>query len=254
MFRPLLVVLAFALLSCGGPQPVAVTTAAPRFDDTQPVDWPDRAPHHHPVHGIDLSRYQGDVDWSRARAAGVSFAFIKATEGGDRLDPAFRENWDAAGRAGVARGAYHFFYWCGPPVEQAEWFIRHVPRSSGALPPVLDLEYTPFSPTCTRRLPPAEVRARARAFIDVIARHYGQRPVIYTTTEFWRENEIDRLGEEVWLRSTARHVSDAYPDTSWTFWQYSGTGIVPGIEGEVDLNAFNGGPAEWLAWLAARGH
>ncbi len=253
MTRPLLAVLALLLLSCGGPPPVAVTTSSPGFDDYEPVDWPGRAPDDHAVHGIDLSRYQGQVDWPRVRAAGVSFAFIKATEGGDRLDPAFRDHWDGAAEAGVARGAYHFFYWCGPPEEQAEWFIRHVPRDRGALPPVLDLEYTPFSPTCTRRLPPAEVRARARAFIDTVADHYGQRPVIYTTPEFWEENGIARLGEEVWLRSTARHVSEAYPGHPWTFWQYSGTGIVPGIAGPVDLNAFNGSAGTWLAWLAARG-
>jgi lysozyme len=248
----------FALLSiaaCGGPEPVAVSTTGPlRFGDSDPVAWTGSGPHAHPVHGIDLSRYQSEIDWARVRAAGVSFAFLKATEGSDRVDPTFEENWEAARQAGVARGAYHFFYWCGPAESQARWFIRNVPRDRGALPPVLDLEWNPFSPTCTRRPPPAEVRRQARIFIDIVARHYGQRPVIYTTRDFWHENDVERLGEEIWIRSTARHVDEIYPGASWTFWQYTATGIVPGVDGPVDLNAFNGSHGDWARWVSARSH
>lgn len=68
-------------------------------------------PDHYPVHGIDISKYQGDVDWRAARADGVEFVYIKATEGGDRLDERFHENWRGARDAGIPHGAYHFFYW-----------------------------------------------------------------------------------------------------------------------------------------------
>ncbi len=253
MPRLLLVALAFLLVSCGGSSPVPVASSGPvRFGDSDPVDWSGRGPYAHPVHGIDLSRWQGEIDWQRARSAGVAFAFLKATEGGDRVDPAFDANWDAAARAGVARGAYHFFYWCGSGADQARWFIANVPRDRSALPPVLDLEWNPFSPTCTRRPPPEVVRREARDFIDIVSRHYGKRPLIYTTRDFWHENDIARLGEEVWLRSTATHVADIYPGARWTFWQYTATGIVPGVEGPVDLNAFGGSAADWSAWLSAR--
>ncbi len=89
-------------------RPVAVS--APRFGDADPTDWPGRGPASYPVHGIDISRWQGVVDWPAARANGVGFAYLKATEGGDTLDPLFRTNWAAAARAGVPRGAYHYFY------------------------------------------------------------------------------------------------------------------------------------------------
>lgn len=249
-----LVVLALlAVAACGGPGAVEVSTSGPlRVGDSDPVDWAGTGPHAHPVHGVDLSRYQGDIDWDQARAAGVSFAFLKATEGSDRLDPTFERNWEAARRAGVDRGAYHFYYWCGTAEDQARWFIRNIPRDRGALPPVLDLEWNPFSPTCTRRPPPEEVRRQARIFIDIVSRHYGQRPVIYTTRDFWHENEIERLGEEVWLRSTAGHVEEIYPGARWTFWQYTATGIVPGVNGPVDLNAFNGSERDWAQWVSAR--
>jgi lysozyme len=70
------------------------------------------AAHSMPIQGIDVSYWQGDIDWLKVREAGVHFAFIKATEGGDHLDPKFLENWEGAKRVGIARGAYHFIYWC----------------------------------------------------------------------------------------------------------------------------------------------
>jgi len=90
-------------------------------------------------------------------------------------------------------------------------------------------------------------------FLDMLERHYGQRPMVYTTIEFHRETGIGGLrGEEFWLRSTARTPGQAYPGQNWTFWQYTGTGIVPGIGGGVDINVFRGGRSAWTTWLAAR--
>lgn len=251
------VLLSVALTACGGrapdtqSQPAAVT--APNFSDADPHLWAGRSPADYPVHGIDISRWQAGIDWPTARANGVNFVFIKATEGGDLLDPAFQTNWAAAGRAEVPRGAYHFYYWCRPAEEQARWFIQHVPRTPGALPPVLDVEWTPFSPTCTRRPPAAEVRAEARRFMDIIERHYGQRPLIYTSIDFFEDNEMWLLtGHDFWLRSVAGHPQDVYAGHHWTFWQYTGTGLVPGIKGKTDINVFAGGKQAWATWLATQ--
>src|SRR5271168_387517 len=100
-------------------------------------------PSDYPIHGIDVSKYQGDIDWNAVRASGVKFAWIKATEGGDRVDEKFAQNWAMAKAAGVPRGAYHFAYWCRPADEQAAWFITNVPNDPSALPPVLDVEWNP---------------------------------------------------------------------------------------------------------------
>lgn len=225
-----------------------------RFGDADPVDWPADAPSSYPIHGIDISRYQPPLDWSAARDAGVNFAFLKATEGGDRFDAGFEGHRLGAEAAGVPWGAYHFYYFCTPPEVQARWFIANVPRVRGMLPPVLDMEWNPQSPTCgTVRPPPAEVRRQMGVFLDALQRHYGQRPIIYTTPDFFEDNGLMALaGEEIWLRAVTRHPTDAYGVRGWTFWQYSATGLVPGIRGEVDLNAFGGSRGEWLAWLAAR--
>ncbi|WP_210528995.1 glycoside hydrolase family 25 protein [Rubellimicrobium arenae] len=231
----------------------AALARAPSFGDAHPVAWTGQGPGAYPVHGIDLSRWQGAVDWRTARANGVSFAFIKATEGGDRVDPGFAGHWTGAAAAGVPRGAYHFYYWCSPASTQAAWFIANVPRERGALPPVLDLEWNSASPTCRTRPAPEVVRAEVQTWLNMVGRHFDQTPIIYTTPDFWEHNELWKLrGMEKWLRAVTRHPSEAYPGTDWSFWQYSGTGLVPGVQGPVDVNAFAGSREAWARWVADR--
>ena len=121
-----------------------------RFRDAKPINFGNRSPRHLPVHGVDISRWQGDIDWIKLRSQGANFVYIKATDGGDHLDPMFRTNWQRAKAAGMKRGAYHFFYWCRTAGEQADWFIRNVPRDPDALPPVIDVEWNGES-SCKRR-------------------------------------------------------------------------------------------------------
>jgi lysozyme len=252
-----LAMVALMLVACGGPRPEAVSTRAvamaPRFGDFDPHDWEHSAPWHYPVHGIDVSKWQGEIDWGRVAASGVSFAFIKATEGGDVADDRFAANWEAARQAGVRRGAYHYFYFCRAAGEQARWFAQHVPNDRSALPPVLDVEWNHLSRTCPIRPDPVLVRAEMNIFLALAARHYGRRPIIYTTVDFWRDNELWRVGGyEFWLRSVAGHPGDVYPAQPWSFWQYTGTGQVPGVSGHTDINVFAGSSSEWQRWLSTR--
>ncbi|MGC1494718.1 MAG: GH25 family lysozyme [Sulfitobacter sp.] len=256
--RRLTLLALLALAACGAPRASAPPAEpgmifAANFNDNHPVYFTGRRPARYPVHGIDAARFQKSIDWNTARRNGVNFAFIKATEGGDLLDVEFKNHWRGAGQAGVARGAYHFYYFCTTPEVQAAWFIRNVPRGN-MLPPVLDMEWNPFSPTCaTVRPPGAEVRDQMRRWLRIVTAHYGQTPIIYTTPEFYRENQLGRVnGYEFWLRSTATRPSKAFPGQRWTFWQYSSTGVIPGIAGEVDLNVFHGSRAQWAEWVAAR--
>jgi lysozyme len=221
--------------------------------DTDPHEWGGTAPARYAVHGIDAARYQGLIDFGKARAAGVQFAWLKATEGGDRVDPGFAPNSRNARAAGVPVGAYHFYYFCRPASEQAEWFIRHVPKRAGDLPPVLDIEWNHTSPSCRKRPPAAEVQREMRTFLDALSAHYGTRPVIYTTIDFWRDNDLEHFaGYELWLRSVTAPPEERYPGTHWTFWQWTGTGVVPGVRGISDVNAFRGNAAAWRDWLARR--
>lgn len=233
-------------------QPSSGGRVGPRFADNDPHEWGSRAPWTYTVHGTDVSKYQREVDWHRVKANNISFAFIKATEGGDRVDDYFEQNWRGAKAAGIPRGAYHFYYFCRPAREQAAWFIRNVPRDSSALPPVLDMEWNPLSPTCRLRPDPEIVRAEMRVFLETVERHYGKRPIIYTSIDFFDDNGLWRFkGYPFWLRSVAGHPDDKYGNHPWVFWQYTGTGVVPGIGGDADINVFNGNAAAWREWLKA---
>jgi lysozyme len=224
------------------------TVHGPRFRDAKPIRFGRVSPKHYAVHGVDVSRWQGNINWAKLKAHGANFAFIKATDGGDRLDPAFRRNWRGAQAAGVKRGAYHFFFWCRSGESQARWFIRNVPREAGALPPVIDVEWT-RSRSCPKRPSPANVRKKMASFMDALEAHYGQRPIIYTAPDFYEDNLQGAFpNHPFWLRAVAEHPSKVYPGRRWLFWQYSGTGLSKGVGEKIDLNVFNGDAAAWARW------
>lgn len=199
------------------------------------------------VHGIDVSKYQGLIDWSRVKDAGVRFAWIKATEGGDHQDERFQENWQNARSAGVKRGAYHFVFWCRPWQDEMANFERTTPVDPDALPPVLDVELTPTSKTCKRKLVRDEVLGEIRAMLERMERHFGKKPVLYTTVDFYagilQGGAISDY--PTWVRSTKYFPSVRYPGRKWHFWQYQSDGHVDGINAKVDRNAFFGSAQQW---------
>lgn len=208
-----------------------------------------------PVHGIDVSKYQGDIDWDAVRGSGTKFAFIKATEGGDHADERFNANWNGAKAAGLARGAYHFAYWCRGAQEQAEWFTSRVPYDADALPPVLDVEWITSSRTCPRKIPGWKAREMMQTMLNHMERAYGKRPVIYSTVDFYEEVLADGAFSDypIWVRSTKYEPNVKYGSRRWHFWQYQSDGRVAGIRGDVDKNAFHGTPAQWLAFAGGAG-
>ena len=221
-----------------------------RFRDAKPINFGKSSPKQLAVHGVDISRWQGDIDWQKLRGQGANFVYIKATDGGDHLDPMFHKNWKNAERAGLKRGAYHFFYWCRTASEQADWFIRNVPRVKGALPPVIDVEWNHTS-RCKKRPSRDNVLEKMQVFMDRLEAHYGQRPIIYTAPDFYADNLKGAFkNHPFWLRSVAAHPSKVYPGRDWVFWQYSGSGLSHGVEGRIDLNVFHGDADAWRRWLA----
>lgn len=198
--------------------------------------------HDYPNHGIDVSKWQGHIDWAQVKNAGTKFAFLKATEGGDHLDEKFHFNWDAAGAAGVPRGAYHFVYWCRPAHEQAMWFKSHIPSRAQSdaltLPPVLDVEWNGHSKTCPRKVPREVALEKMRVMLRELEEHTGQKPIIYTDITFHNEVLIGEFNDyPFWLRSVAAKPEERYSgNRRWAYWQYTATGRVPGVRGNVDRN------------------
>jgi lysozyme len=224
----------------------------PRFKDTDPQDFGSNHPQKHAIHGIDISKWNGDIDWATVRQSGVAFAFIKATEGKDVLDPNFDTQWRQAAAAGIPHAPYHFYYFCSSADEQADWFIRNVPKASMKLPPVLDVEWNHASKTCKYKPSPLTVEAEMQRFMDRIESYYGKRPIIYTTVDFHRDNLVGKFpNHHFWVRSVAAHPEKIYEDRRWAFWQYTATGVIPGIKGHTDINVFAGTEKNWRNWVAA---
>jgi lysozyme len=207
------------------------------------------AAHRYPIHGIDISRWQGEIDWAAVRGAGTRFVYMKATEGGDHVDPAFQRNWEGARRAGIPRGAYHFVYWCRPAHEQAVWFKQQIPNDPDALPPVLDVEWNGHSRTCPQKVDRSLALEKIQLMLTELEQLTGKKPVIYTDITFHKEVLEGQFNDyPYWIRSTAALPEARYTERPWSFWQFTTTGRVPGIKGDVDRNAFFGNEGEFVGW------
>jgi lysozyme len=214
-------------------------------------DFPDPTPEDFAVHGIDVSRWQGDIDWNAVKKDNIYFAWIKSTEGGDHTDPRFLTNWYGARAAGVPRGAYHFYYFCRPVEEQISWVKEQIPVDPTALPMVLDMEWNAHSKTCQKRPGRTVILRDMKLFLDEMEKHYGKRPVIYSSVDFHRDRLVGALkGEQFWLRSVAAYPNNIYDQRDdWYFWQYTAEGRVKGVKGDVDRNVFYGAKSQFRDWL-----
>jgi lysozyme len=191
-----------------------------------------------PVRGIDVSHFEGTIDWAQLKTAGLSFVYIKATDGVDMIDDQFALNWEGAAKAGFARGAYHFYDFCDDGGAQADNFVQTVPADPRSLPPTIDLEQ---SKECAKMPAKADFRKNLAAFVAKITAAYGRQPVLYINAAIYSAY-FDGEGDayKLWI-ADVKHAAPALP-APWTLWQYGWHGHVPGIAGEVDLDAFNGTP------------
>lgn len=195
--------------------------------------------------GVDVSNYQGDIDWDVLQEQGVFFAYIKATEGNSWVDPRFSQNWEgASGCKGMRYGAYHFMSFRTAGTEQAESFISVVPKDKNALPPVVDIElYDEFI-----NAPPTQEHFQQTLdpILAALEERYGKQPVIYTTTHIYNYYIAGNYDNPIWIADHS--LSPALPDGNpWLFCQYTYEGQLEGYSGEepyIDLDVFNGTPDE----------
>jgi len=188
------------------------------------------------LEGVDVSHFNGIVDWSQVQASGKSFAFVAASNGLVE-DPNFDTNYANVKAAGVIRGAYHFFLPQVDPAAQANLFLAKIgPLSSGDLPPVLDVEVI-------GGVGPSAAASAIQVWASIVEQATGRKPIIYTNASFWSQilGGPNFSAETLWVANFAR-ACPSIPSTwqNWTFWQYTNLGFVPGITGFANLDRFNG--------------
>lgn len=184
------------------------------------------------TYGIDVSAHQGTIEWRAVASNDITFAYIKATEGGDFVDDRFDTNWTEAGEAGLKRGAYHFFTLCRPGDEQAQNFLRVASPDRQALPPAVDLE---LAGNCSARPQRNEVYSELRTFLEMVEEAWGGATVLYVGNDWEGLYPVKEwLGRPLWLRRFLLR-----PHEQWHIWQLHGYANVTGVEGGVDLNVMN---------------
>ncbi|MFR9674990.1 GH25 family lysozyme [Streptomyces sp. TR02-1] len=208
------------------------------------------------VQGIDVSHWQGSINWNSVRNAGIDFAWIKATEGSSYEDSQFNTNYTNAYNAGVIRGGYHF---ARPDVSsgtnQANFFASNGGAWSAdnlTLPGVLDIEHNPYGAMCYGKST-TQMRNWISNFYNTYKSRTSRDVVIYTTASWWNTctgnwtgmSSKSPLWVAHWTTASSPTIPNGFP--TWTVWQYTSTGSVAGVSGNVDRNKFNGNRSRLVA-------
>ncbi|HZV01803.1 MAG TPA: GH25 family lysozyme [Planctomycetota bacterium] len=199
------------------------------------------------AHGIDVSQYDGALDWSKIAASGVTFAIARVSDGLNYPDPYFAKNWSGMKANGVIRGVYQFFRPEQSAVAQADLLLKATTFEPGDLPPFLDFEVTDNQSAAT-------MTAGIAAWCREIQSRTGLTPLIYTSHRVWTGIGVSApAGVQLWV-SNWGVASPAMPSawSDWTFWQYTNTSTAPGAP-NADSDVFNGTVAQLQAFAASHG-
>ncbi len=214
-----------------------------RCRPTAEPEWPVvkafgiKMPTQYAVHGIDVSHHNRRIDWKKVRAVRGSgirldFVFLKATEGATRQDDDFARNWSAARKAGMRRGAYHFFHPRRDATKQAQNYIQHVKLQPGDFVPVLDAEIE-------RGLSQEAMIEGMKTWLTVVEDYYQARPMIYTNPHFYKKYIAGHFdGYPLWIADYSSKSLTTYDPKRLYIWQHSQDGRIDGVAGRVDVNVF----------------
>ncbi len=191
------------------------------------------------IHGIDISHYQGKIEWDKLQNAMIDrsplrFIVMKATEGSTRIDPSFRDNFEQAREYGYIRGAYHFWSNKSSARAQAYFFLKNVPLESGDLPPVLDVEHKPADRSVE------DFQRDVLTWLHIVEDRYHVKPIIYTYYKFRTRYLNSPVFDDYPYWIAHYYVDKIEYKGEWKFWQHTDAGKLPGIKGYVDFNVYNG--------------
>lgn len=187
------------------------------------------------VQGVDVSKYQGTIDFTKIKAAGMTYVFVKATEGITGVDPDYARNVTAARAAGLVVGSYHFYETDDDPSAQFGNFRQHADVKPGDLPPVVDIEVLAKGSR-------PDLADDLKSFLAQLEQAYGAKPILYSGVSFANEYLASFGAYPLWVAEYTSASAPKVPSgwSTWAFWQYSQSGSVAGINGAVDMDRFNG--------------
>lgn len=191
------------------------------------------------IHGIDISHYQGEIDWDLLRSGMIEgcplrFIMIKSTEGSTRLDDRFADNFQQAREYGYIRGAYHFWSNKSSARAQAYHFLKNVHLEEGDLPPVLDVEHKPADTSVE------DFQRDILTWLHIVEDRYHVKPIIYTYYKFKEKYLNAPVFDDYPYWIAHYYVDKVEYKGKWKFWQHTDAGKLPGIKGYVDFNIYNG--------------
>lgn len=238
------------LLSCAPPGPVGPPPDLDTGIDLQARPYDRICADGTVIPGIDVSYWQGSIDWSRVADDGVKFAFIRVSYGMQVYDTEYTDNWAGARDEGIVRGTYQYFLGADDATEQAQLLLDEMgPLEDGDLPPVIDVESYGNDGVSQ-----ATMRAGISTWMDVVEAEIGRPPLVYTSVGEWSAmtGDWDPGDVPLWVANwevDCPYVPDAWDD--WIFWQDSDSGSVGGISGAVDTDWFNGTLDDLHEWAGS---
>lgn len=183
----------------------------------------------YPIQGVDVSAAQGEIAWPTLAARGADFAYIRATSGAHGRDPRFLANWQGAAAAGLRRGVIHHWSFCDSGEAQADNFVTTVPRTAGALPAVLELEFTP---ECDTRPDAEKLIADLKRFLVVAETHTGEPMLLKIAKPVGRAYQVSAaIPRPVW--EVRDFFAPDYAVRPWKLWQASSGRRVDGVDEPV---------------------
>ncbi|WP_299781659.1 GH25 family lysozyme [uncultured Formosa sp.] len=190
------------------------------------------------LYGIDLSHYQGAIDWKHVNyindSIPIAFIIVRATMGVDGLDKEYISRWETIKSKRIIRGAYHYYRPNQHSLSQSKQFKDHVNLGPGDLPPILDIENLSTIQSVEN------LKLGIKKWLDDIEFYYGVTPIIYTGDHFYRKHlntpEFDKY--PIWIANYGNYAEPfAQP---WIIWQFTEQGEIKGVDGFIDLNVFKG--------------
>ena len=215
-----------------------------KTDSAKTVETPDYVKRHlrqqpdSPIHGIDVSHYQGNIDWPSVASSHVRFAYLKATQGSDYVDPSFSHNMAHIRKTTLLVGPYHFFDPKVDTKQQLDNFLTTIKGQTLNLVPMVDVE-------SNEQLTAQEVQKSLLKFLQQLEKRIGCQPIIYSYASFWQTDitaEFDNYS--FWLADFSKTPHPPAGVKHWDIWQYSDKGQIPGIEGPVDMDVIMDGEAK----------